>query len=600
MDADMENWDDDVDFQGDLFTHSVSTVQTSLSSRLSVNSESNIGDEDWQVSLTPNDDKSISHAIQSAKQAGVPIPANVPSSALLGGTIKRLGKKAVRQKLDDDWGDDMDFPSAGGLSLKPNTEALSLPAVLAKEEEMDDFDEDWAEGSLGIRFAGTRKDGRNRSSSASAMSPSLGSQTAESEDDDLRGLELPEGPVDLQAMLKKRQATEAARAPEPEVLIEHPKVTTANKAANFLEKDDDFFNDLDVGGPEVFDPKKLTLHKNIKQKQSKLALPITTRTPITTLTFTDKPATTRIPRPVSGAKPASRLEPVLESGAAQVTRIRPQPTTTHAQLLRSKRSMPVMKQNYGPSPKPNVPFLPAGLAAQSHHVASKSSAYISRRDSDPNRAASPPPRSFSRLSNVHVPDTPSRTSRRIDPPISSMLPHAKKALTKPQRKRYFGDGNELEIFDDLPTSAAKETKFLKQPSTRTAPKTLRNIPSRLNLREQALAGPKLPIPDRMTTPAPGPQTPRSPMKVFQEPSNTPRYLRDTAASRIARESRLTNASNPRPRSEGPLMPVSTNWKAQVAARSPHASPSAQRNKGRRVQPNLIKPGEAGLSNGKSS
>ncbi|GAM82575.1 hypothetical protein ANO11243_005570 [Dothideomycetidae sp. 11243] len=591
MTAAVESWDDDGDFQGDLFAHSVSTVQTSLSSRLSVNSESNIADEDWHVQVTPNDDSSTTHAIQSAKRAGVPIPANVPASALVGGSIKRLGKKASRQRLDDEWGDDLDIPSFGGLTLKPR-KPEPTPTILDDHKEDDDEFDEWAEGSLGIRFAGSRKQGRNRSSSTSAMSPSVGSQTAESEEDDLRGLELPDGMFDLKAMLHKRQ--EAAKTIELPDQIEQPQAQTP-RSPKFLQETDDFFVDLEVGGGDVFDPRKLTLHKNIKQKPSRSQLATPARMPTTTLTFTDKPAATRIPRPVPSAKPqAQRLEPVMEPGATSVTRQRLQPTTTGSQLLRSKRSMPVMRSNYTLSSKTIGAFNQPGTSGQSHHVAAKGSAFSLRRDSDPNRGLSPPPRSFSRLSNAYVPDTPSRTSRRPDfaPKDLAREAAAKRTLTKPQKKRFFGDGTELELFDDLPTSASKESKFLKQPSMRNAPKALRIIPSRLDLREQA-AGGRSAIPDRMTTPLPGPQTPRSPVKVFQE-QNTPRYLRDTAASRIARESRLANASGSRPRSEGPLMPVSTNWKAQIAARSPHTSPSAARNKGRRIQPNLIKPSEANM------
>lgn len=593
MTAAVESWDDDVDFQGDLFAHSVSTVQTSLSSRLSVNSESNTGEEDWQVQVTPNDDNSTSHAIQSAKRAGVPIPANVPASALMGGSIKRLGKKNSRQKLDDGWGDDLDIPmGGGGLTLKPR-KIEPPPTIHDNDEEHDDFDE--FEGSLGIRFAGTNKPS-NRSTSTSAMSPSLGSQTAES-DDDFNGLELPGGDVDLQSLLRKRQAADAAKNTEPPTTIEQPKAQPAPKEPKFLQESDNFFDDLEVGGGDAFDPKKLTLHKNIKQKPSKSNLATPARAPTTTITFTDRlterPAATRIPRPVPGKPTQSRLETVMEPGATQITRPRLQPTTTGAQLLRSKRSMPVMKSNYNLNSKPSIPFLPAGSSAQSHHVAAKSSAHHLRRDSDPHRGVSPPPRSFSRLSNAYVPDTPSRSSRRLDFAPKDLLREAaaKRTLTKPHKKRVFGDGSELEVFDDLPTSATKESKFLKQPSTRTAPKTLRNIPSRLDLREHG-TGARSALTDRMSTPLPGPQTPRSPLKVFQETSNTPRYLRDTAASRIARESRLANV--PRPRSEGPLMPVSTNWKAQIAARSPHTSPSAARNKGRRIQPGLIKPGDANV------
>lgn len=173
-----ENWDDDgdldfeqADFSG--FGNSVGTVNTALSSRLSVRSESVAGDSDWNVVLQPNDQNSTTQAIQSAKQAGIPLPFNVPSSALLGGTIKRLGKKNSRQKIDEDidWDNDMDLDNAP-LTLKPR--AAAPPAGFGDDEDFDDL-----EGSLGIRFAGSRRDRDARESSASAMSPSAGSATAE-------------------------------------------------------------------------------------------------------------------------------------------------------------------------------------------------------------------------------------------------------------------------------------------------------------------------------------------------------------------------------------------------------------------------------------
>lgn len=608
----VESWDDDVDFapEAPLFTQSVSTVQTSLSSRLSVRSESNVGDDDWNVVLTPNDDQSTTNAILKATQAGIPIPQNVPSSALLGGTIKRLGKKKSRQKIDDDWDNDLEMPDSG-LSLKPKAPE---PAPTAPGEQEDEFDE-WAEGSLGIRFAGTR---RNRSTSASAMSPSLGSVTMDSEaEDELKGLELPDN-MDFEAMLKKRRAADAELSDlsQASPAIEQPSTINTHKKSKLLSDDnDDFFSDLDFGpsANDLLDTKKRTMNKNLKVKTSRPSQPPAAQRPATTLNFHDKPTDkpthvrSHIPRPVSGTvKAGSRLAPVLETGATESLRPdRRQTTTTGAQLLRSKRSMPVLgRQQPQPAPKPSAPFLPAGGSnfQSSRAVASQQRAVPLhlRRDSDPNsRPHSPPSRSYSRLSTAFVPETPSRTSRRPELATAALAREAasKRTVTKPARRRNFGDGSELEIFDDLPTSQSKESKFVKAPVARGPPKAmgLRHVASKSDVREPIKRN--LAIPDRMTTPAPPPMTPRSPFKGFheqqqQQANSTPSYLRDTAASRIARETRLGGTglgpNGQRPRSEGPLMPVSTNWKAQIAARSPHTSPSAQRNKGKRVQPQLIK------------
>ena len=157
------------------------------------------------------------------------------------------------------------------------------------------------------------------------------------------------------------------------------------------------------------------------------------------------------------------------------------------------------------------------------------------------------------------------------PSAQGRHPPPPKKLTKPQRKRNFGDGHELDLFDDLPTSAVKEKQYEKTPRNSASTKTLRSQSSTS----------RLPMPDRMTTPLP--PTPNGPSKT----DNTPRFARDTAASRNAREQRLGGT---RSRGEGPIAPVSrpVSWQAQVAARSPHTSPTALRKKGTGQKPQLIR------------
>ncbi|QIX01670.1 hypothetical protein AMS68_007187 [Peltaster fructicola] len=591
MTAAVESWDDD-DFQGDFqgFGNSAGTAQGSISSRLSIHSESIAADEDWNVVLPSNDEQATTRAVQHAKQAGIPIPQNVPTSALLGGTIKRLGKKPSRQKIDDDWDNDIDMGNAP-LVLKP----MATKADVQMTEEYDDFEE--LEGSLGIRFAGKSRDARE--SSMSAFSPSMGSVTAESEVDDIGGLELPEGPMDFDAILKKRRATEAdlSDLSQASPAMEQAATMKTHKKSKLAADDnDDFFNDFDLGGGETLDVQKRTINKNIRLKTKPAA---TTTRPATTINFHDKPtdkpmhSRSHLPRPVSGSRPSNtRLEPVFESGASHVARDRRPLTTNTSQLLRSKRSLPVLtsQTRVAPQPRP-APFVTGTSNLQpSHASAQRAMPYHLRRDSESNRqgAQSPPMRSHSRLSNSFIPETPSRRGGRDQAPAALAREAAsKRNVTKPSRRRNYGDGSELEVFDDLPTSQQKEAKFVKQPIAKGPPKLgLRQAQSARDVREAAK---RHALPDRMTTPAP-PRTPASPTKAFYEMSQyTPSYLRDTAASRIARESTQSRlAANPRPRSEGPLMPLSTNWKAQVAAKSPQASPSSQKNKLRRVQPQLIR------------
>ncbi|KAF2274270.1 uncharacterized protein EI97DRAFT_468970 [Westerdykella ornata] len=586
----IENWDDDADFQGDLrgdiFANSTSTVK-SMSSRLSIRSESNAGDDDWQMLLAPNDALSTMHAISSAKQAGIPIPTSVPPSALLGGSIKRLGTKKSNRKIvvDDDWGQDLELPPAsnGKLELKP-------PAPRTPAEDQDEFD-DWGEGSLGIRFAGTRREARGgRSSSVSAMSPSLGSCiTAESEEDDLAGLVLPSEPLDFTSRLEKltridRSTPDVSPLPNthqrdlPPTSVPPPQLAPSplplppeSEPAPSLgpqrgrETEDDFLDGLEIGAADALDVKKLTLNPKIVVKNSaqKPSVPVAARA-TATITFSDKPSTSRIPRPLPSTR--TRLTPVYESGAPVLGPTRQMPTTTSAQLLRAKRSAPALRNNYPTVPRAPVPFLPAGNSnAQSHHVMTRSSQGHLRRDSDPRRPTSPSMRSYSRMSTTNPPEGTGRAGLRKE---GQQTTATSRPLKRPP-KTIYGDGTELEIFDDLPISASKEKQFEKHPKNAPA-KTLRHPASTS----------RLPMPDRMATPLP--QTPRSPPRV----DSTPRFARDTAASRNAREQRLAGT---RSRGEGPIPSTPINWKAHVAARSPHSSPTAHRKRGSGKQPMLIKP-----------
>ncbi|MCJ1466646.1 hypothetical protein MMC07_005266 [Pseudocyphellaria aurata] len=798
---DIECWDDDEDLQGNFQFRNASTTtigsthmsyhRDSISSRMSIRSEresSNGGDEGMQLSLPTDDEISTANAIESAKSAGIPIPANVPPSALLRGTIKRLVGRHVKKVLDDDWADDLELSNIqpGGLQLKtdrkessealwhfspeslkssisfksqsdmtsvdhtelnlqakPADDALGkfreddtdsffgdVPTIkVAKNREPkktinflspppakpnkdfddiekdiefppdgelklsarkevpktpishlhDDFDIDWAEGSLGTRFGGTRRDGRSDpSSSISAFSPSTSScLTAESEDEGLDCLVLPDGPLKFDEVLKKRL--------EPENTIDAEEKPADEPAA----PKDDFFSGIEIGDGEVFESKKLTLNRNIKHKLARQTSPA--RRTAVTLTFTNKsqPGATRIPKPPSIDRARSTLEPVSESGGpvpkyyraqsrvgghssqSSVSNI-PTPSTPSSHtavpstpsrrgvnkkssrealkteqtanptlVLRNKRSMPTLRSQPSParsqpihprppsrgdsrarsaipsrpktptdragaesslgiSRKPPIPFLPAGTShSQSHHISIKTARHGYRPNSSDSNENVPLNRPISRLSNPHHrPTTP--TGRRDHAPESLAREAAsKRTLTKPTRRRLFGDGTELEVFDDLPTSASVESKFEKKPIARGAPKS-GQLRSKLGL-------PQI----HPSTPAPAESLSSIPQVLTSQgkQESMPRFARDTNSSRLAREHRtgigsvaatLHAAPLPTVRESGPLNPVSTNWKAQIAARG-LASPSAARSKRGKLpqKPRLIKPLGDGVNSAKT-
>ncbi|OAL33099.1 hypothetical protein AYO20_07581 [Fonsecaea nubica] len=800
---DVENWDDD-DFENleDVHFRTASTATSvvshpqthrrdSVSSRLSMRSESNQGDENWDVLV--DEQASIKDAVALAKSKGIPLPANIPRSALEGGTIRRLKGKEIKKAIADDWSEDLDLPGTD-IPLKlakhddrdlseslrqisaafrtspktpeakdifdqtirsPKSRSAAMPITLdafrdtdedagfgdvptikvakhrspqkpllfrqpptpvkpetenieddlelpsdgqlrlstrkpppSTPQQSDDFDLEWAEGSLGTRNAGTRRGGRSaRSSSASALSPSVSSAfTAESEDEGLEGLVLPDGPIQFEDKLKRRQHDHPHEPPRSVPDHKDNSKTTAAK--------DDFFSGLEIGDGEVFDAAKLTLNRNVKHKSARPASPSKRTT--TTLNFTSTKSQgtiSRLPRfqPTHDRheRARSNLEPVSETGVAissyqransrlgnhashssvssipapappstpstpsrrllRGTESRPDlryepPTTTNAQLLRAKRSMPVMRgltsptksspyvrppsrqetgsrlniasrpktptdraeSRAGESRKGAVPFLPAGASAgQSQHVSIKSH-YRGQGSDGSGDSMTAAQRSLSRLAGLGRPETPGRgldsaRGRSNLTPVE-LAAQAKKSITKPTRRRNYGDGTELEIFDDLPTSATIESKFTKAPVGRGAPRSLRSKLglSHLNPSTSSLTstrrGSDTPVPATPLSPAPRSDFPTTALNT----TNVPRFARDTAASRNAREQRQISNTFQNMRGE-PLQPISTNWKSNTSTIRSSNQGSLRKKRGEKVQlkPHLIKPMGSDLNRAKT-
>jgi hypothetical protein len=239
------------------------------------------------------------------------------------------------------------------------------------------------------------------------------------------------------------------------------------------------------------------------------------------------------PPPTRGyERPPSRTE---QSTRPQAT-ARPK---TPVERLRSSESAAVVAR------KAPVPFLPVGASvSQSHNINAKSYRTLRRHDSESSVEYRPNSRAVSR-STIRSP------SPRWNRPTEKVTPDgAWGKLSMPRRVRNFGDGHELDAFDDLPTSSHAEAKYLKQPASAKAQTRTRGYQSIL--------------PDRTVTPSPG--TPYA-----SRVDNVPSFARDTAASRIARETILAQR-NP----SGVFAPLTTQRVAQLSARgtfNPPAQPS---------------------------
>ncbi|KAI0205643.1 hypothetical protein F4808DRAFT_239894 [Astrocystis sublimbata] len=795
----VEDWDDDdfmigddedVAFRGQSTAslHPSSSRRRDSRSSFRSDRESLPGDE-RQVLLPGDDEKSTLDAIAAAAHAGIPIPVNVPPSALVGGTIKRLGGRKIKKIFQEDWGDELELPASGqalrlkaqdgskfpdvlrqvsgSSNLSPAKKSspamtqimpsqmqrplsLGAPINLEKFRDIDDDDDDifgdgtgtikpsklqvrgrpislitpptptppkevgqqvteddfendlelpsdgtlklskrrdvpktpslhiaddfdWGEGSLGTRFGGTRRDAfSNRSSSVSAMSPSIASSfTAESEDELFDGLVLPLGPLDLGDRLKRRKPS---RSPDRQELgkpqqdsrrLSSPKIASpmrqspkrsspkpdtrrhslTSRSLHTNKDEDDLVSGLDFGEGNVFRYAKPTVHRNIKVKEARPASPTRPKAAVS-ITFTNKlvsstsnSVNSRIPRPLVSHERShtqSSLEPVSESGGpipqkparrsqsrlsghsahssissihtpttpsstqssfpptprrrelcqkSSTGALRVEPTTTSAQLLRLKRSLPAMRHNQSPvkqttnrperppsrgesrsdfsrpqsfirpktpverartayessaaqARKSQAPFLPAGASqSQSHHVNTRGSRSYRRHDSDLGPDVRPLSRAFSR--NAMRSPSP-RRSKNEKPTAEPVW----QQINKPRRLRHFGDGHELDAFDDLPTSAQTESRYVKQPVASGNKTNIRN-----KIYQNVL-------PDRHT---PSPVSPYSPGRFDSQP----RFARDTAASRIARETSLAQRTQP----TGPLAPLTSQRVAQLSTRT---------------------------------
>ncbi|KAL1902177.1 hypothetical protein Cpir12675_000077 [Ceratocystis pirilliformis] len=540
---------------------------------------------------------------------------------------------------DDDFEADLQLPSDCKLSLRKGRD---IPGLAPHNDDLD-----WGDGSgsLGTRYGGTKREQRSaRSSSASALSPSVASSmTVESEDDTFDGLVLPPGLLNLDDRLKGLGDRRKSNSPDPK--LEEPTPYPWDSVQTPSTDHEDLLDGLEFGDGAI-DARKITAHKNIKRKTSRDKIPPRIKT-TASITFSNSKnlghqqpqSQSRLPRLSHGHGGSHlSLEPVSESGGPIQQRANRLPAsrvghsaqssvsslatpttpmsstssissntprrrelinknsnsnlreayTTNAQLLRLKRSLPVMRGPQSAKPAglnssfnrpssrsdlvtPNssrpsslirpktpavaeissstglrkpAPFIPPGVSShsQSQNVAPKGPRVIRRHTSEVYLDSRPTSRNISRTG------TRSPSPRRYRAHEKATLDSSWRQFNKP-KTRHFGDGHELDAFDDLPTSATIEAKFVKAPVT-SGPKAALRGKLYGNIQPE----------QRTTTPSPAPFTPTS----STSGSYTPRFARDTASSRIAREASLAQRA---PSHGAPTMQYPTPRVAQLSNRS---------------------------------
>lgn len=532
----------------------------------------------------------------------------------------------------------------------------------------EDLDLDWCEGSIGVRFGGTTRDRpSNPSSSISVVSPSVSScLSGGSDDEGLDGLVLPEGPLSLDTALKRRQGSEpediighsgkAKPSQESDTLDDFFSGIEIDGGNAFTGKKLSLNPNVKCKTERPASPARrsattLTFTHSTGSPKTRIPRPSghvhSHSTHLETVSESGttpskfhavgdhsrnssiNSSSTSLPRSGSTSIPArlTLSQRQIESRPAQgLNDGRLDHGTKH--LLKSKRSMPAIRNSlqtptelsqcspsYSERPgrplaipalrslapvdrigngarplnrRPPAPFIPAGAPGnQSHHATSKSYRNPRRKSSESSgdifNWQCPRPQ-VSRLNrNGPFGANPGETSPE------GMVNSAKNSFTRPPRRRNFGDGTELELFDDLPTSSTTESRFVKNPAGRGAPKSLR---SRLSVSQNS-------------QPPGGAQgQPETPIHTYKRPNSTPRFARDTNASRNAREQRIaTMTTGLKGRQSNPLMPLHTNWKAQPASRSPPSPTLTRKRKAKPSalppnKPQLIKPMGPGVHEGK--
>lgn len=208
------------------------------------------------------------------------------------------------------------------------------------------------------------------------------------------------------------------------------------------------------------------------------------------------------------------------------------------------------------------PFLPAG-SSQSHHATARSGRSFRRHDSEHSIDFRPGSRTVSR-STIRSP-----SPRRVRA-SEKVTDTNYRQLNRPRHQRTFGVGNELDGFDDLPISRDTEDRYVKQPVAKDAKTSLRSRTYQNAMPERSSG-----------------TSPVSPFTTTR-PEYTPSFARDTAASRIARETSMAQ----RAPTQGPLAHLTTQRVAQLSTRgnlNPNVSHGSTRSKKRPKKQPQLKP-----------
>ncbi|RPD64889.1 hypothetical protein L227DRAFT_495301 [Lentinus tigrinus ALCF2SS1-6] len=162
----------------------------------------------------------------------------------------------------------------------------------------------------------------------------------------------------------------------------------------------------------------------------------------------------------SGNAPVARYETPTASSRAKVAH-----TATTSRLYGLEYNVPPTRPS---TPSSNPAALRLTMPTSSSRMKTRTPISNVFPSAAPGPATAPLTRSTSPLPPARPPSRPpsaasSQASIRSRHAPSSSLPSAPKVLKKPKRQRTYGDGTELDGFDDLPTDREKEGQYRVQP-----------------------------------------------------------------------------------------------------------------------------------------
>lgn len=424
--------------------------------------------------------------LKPGQLSAIPIPSNVPASALTGGSIRRLGSK--KQPATEDWSQEFATPKKqdqqaffdqsvatikakqykSGLarnnslikgtffdppSQTPSpTKRKSRPKVQEEDfsegfdgnafgcldagnlhkfqtqtapGEEEDIDQIWGEESVGGLTGSSVRELGNTSIFSSSTASNTESEVEG--EDFLDGLVLPEETVDFDELLK----THHQQAKERE-LLEAPSgkydSIGSNDSAHLSIPEEgsmDFLDGFDLGKGEIIKDAAKTLHRNVKIKG-------------------DGAKRSSSPTKYKRVGFGNGLE---SPGFNRMGNAQP-PSTILMEKLRTKKSMPALRGN--PMPQ---------SSNEAIKMAEKQRKPMPQILEQPKRGrvVSSGVRSVQSLSNLKENPVPSKPRSRF---------------SKARTGKIIGDGTELDSFGDLPTNPTHEISYTVRPTKYVPPPTI--------------------------------------------------------------------------------------------------------------------------------